>query len=65
MPNVDNTLTFYFSHILYLDVSNNWIKSVEPYGLCKACPFLERLNFSDNLIADMGEIMPLGNLRHL
>jgi Leucine-rich repeat (LRR) protein len=65
MPNISQTLAHYFRHILLLDVSHNFITRLEALGLVRACPFLERFNFSHNLVADIAEIMPLGKLRHL
>jgi hypothetical protein len=34
-------------------------------SLCKACPYLERFIFSNNLVDDVREIIPLGKLRFL
>ena len=65
MPNIENTLRVYFSGLVSLDVSDNSIRSIEAVGLCRACPLLERLDFSDNLVDDMEEVMPLGRLRSL
>jgi len=65
MPNVENTLRVYFSRLVSLDVSANCIRSIEAVGLCRACPLLEKLNFSDNLVEDMEEVMPLGRLKVL
>ena len=50
MPNVDITLSIYFSKLKVLDVSFNRIRSIEANGLSKACPYLERFNFSHNLV---------------
>ena len=65
MPNIDITLAIYFSKLKVLDVSFNRIRSIEANGLSKACPFLERFNFSHNFVADYREILPLGKLKHL
>lgn len=65
MPNIDITLAIYFSKLKVLDVSFNRIRSIEANGLSKACPFLERFNFSHNFVADCREILPLGKLKHL
>lgn len=65
MPNVDITLAIYFSKLKVLDVSFNRIRCIEANGLSKACPYLERFNFSHNLVDDFREILPLGKLKHL
>ena len=65
MPNIENTLTFFFSKLLVLDVSDNQIQSIEAVGLCRACPCLEKFNFCDNQVADLDEVLPLGKMRNL
>jgi Leucine-rich repeat (LRR) protein len=65
MPNVDITLAIYFRKLKVLDVSFNRIRSIEANGLSKACPYLERFNFSHNFVDDLREILPLGKLKHL
>ena len=65
MPNVDITLAVYFRHLKSLDVSFNNIRSIEANGLSKACPQLESFYFTNNLVEDIREILPLGKLKFL
>jgi hypothetical protein len=65
MPNIDFTLACYFPQVLVIDVSFNKIRKIEALGLSKACPLLERFIFTNNLVDDPREILPLGKLRHL
>ena len=65
MPNVDITLALFFKHITTLDVSHNFIESLEAQHLAKACPVLEVFIFNDNKVSNIREILPLGRLKHL